>query len=255
MFRYYHRTKIISAKARGTTLLEILVALTIAAMIAVPAFYLYQQGLKSSVSGVVALDILAEGKRITAQLHDDLKNSCIPYHGAFALSFADLLNSTVAGDNAITGAEYALYRFSHTPVFVKKGFSMTANLLRPLISVRYSLEQNGCSDLFKLIRIETAPGAPDRIRVLSEKVCLFRITPVKVTGNYGSESWLWNVSLQLANTRDAGAENDHPASFSGKNGSVGMDFYDVVYSDFFSAICQNPLAARNWNSGLSYSPE
>ena len=35
-------------------------------------------------------------------------------------------------------------------------------------------------------------------------------------------------------------------------GILVNDFYDVVYSDFFKSVSQNPLAPRNWNTGLTF---
>lgn len=253
MLRHNYRTAVSKTRSVGITLVEVLVALAIASIVAVPAFYLYQRGLKSSVTGVISLDMLAEGRRIVTQLRDDLKNSCIPYHGAFSLSFNDMLNASTGGAGTITGVEYALYRFAREPVLTSKAFLPTARLLRPLISVRYNLERNSGSDLFKLVRIETASGAPDRVKVMSERVNFMRIVPVKVAGSDNIEGWLWNVSLQLAHLGDNGRREFLESSNRGQ-GAVSMDFYDVVDSSFFTAICRNPLATRNWNGGLTYTP-
>ncbi len=240
-------------RSMGITMVEILVALAIAAMVAGPAFYLYQRGLKSSVTGVISLDMMAEGRRIVTQLRDDLKNSCIPYHGAFSLSFNDMLNTSTGGSGAMTGVEYAMYRFAMEPALINKVFDPTGKLLRPLISVRYSLERNSSSNFFKLVRIETARGAPDRVKVMSERVNYLRIVPIKLAGSGKSENWLWNVSLQLAHVGESGSR-ELPDSSNRAQGTVVMDFYDVVDSDFFTAISNNPFAPRNWNSGLTYTP-
>lgn len=253
MFRHNFRAALIGVSIRGVTLLEMLIAIAITAAVAVPAFFMYQGGLKSSVTGVVSLDMLAEGRRITRQINDDLKNSCIPYYGAFSLGFTDLLSVVTSGTGAINGAEFSLYRFSREPVIAKKSFLPTSRLLRPLISVRYSLEKNG-GDLFKLVRIETARGAPDRIKVLSERVSILRIDPVHISGANSSNGWLWNISLQLAHVSDNVAVKSRLVDGNRDAGVFVMDFYDVVYSEFFSAICRHPFAVRNWNSGLTYSP-
>ncbi|OGK07912.1 MAG: hypothetical protein A2W80_10055 [Candidatus Riflebacteria bacterium GWC2_50_8] len=249
-FLQLHVRKIATnANRKAITLLEIAIALAITTIIAVPLLYLYQSGLRSSTSGVVSIDMLSEGRRICSQIHDDLKNSCIPYRGGFGLRFSDLLEADFSRAAGLAGAEYRLYRHTTTPELLKKTVSGQRMLLRPIMHVRYRLEKMQNSDLLKLVRIESLDGAPERIKVLSERVSLLKIQPVKIADD---QSYLWNVKLQLAYIPERiQTEISFAASDRGQ-GVLISDFYDVVYSDFFKSVSQNPLAPRNWHTGLTF---
>ncbi|EKD83524.1 MAG: hypothetical protein ACD_39C00619G0001 [uncultured bacterium] len=124
-------------------------------------------------------------------------------------------------------------------------------LLRPIMHVRYRIEKMQNSDLLKLVRIESLDGAPERIKVLSERVSLLKIKPVKIPGS-SDQNYLWNITLQLAYIPERiQTEVSFTSSDRGK-GVLISDFYDVVYSDFFKSVSQNPLAPRNWHTGLTF---
>lgn len=242
---------IIKTGKRAITLLEIAIALAITTIIALPLLYLYQSGLRSSTSGVVSIDMLSEGRRICSQIHDDLKNSCIPYLGGFGLRFSDLLEADFSRANGLAGAEYRLYRHTTTPELLKKTVAGQRMLLRPIVHVRYRLEKMQNSDLLKLVRIESLDGAPERIKVLSERVSLLKIQPVKIAGD-DEQGYLWNVKLQLAYVPERIQSEVSFATSDRGQGVLISDFYDVVYSDFFKSVSQHPLAPRNWHTGLTF---
>jgi len=226
----------------GITIVEIIVATFVAAILAVPLMMLYQSGVRTSVSGVTSIEMINEGKRITFQLHDDLKNSAIPYHGAFSVSFTDLLTRTTSIADPGSGFEYSLYRFSREASTEKGFLSPDSKFLTPLIQVRYSLEKNSHNELFKLIRTEVARNTPDRVKVLSERVADLGIIPVNISAD--SQNYFWNTFLELGHYSDNGARG---------SGRAVMGFYDVVYSDFFNALAKQPFAPRNWFSGMTFS--
>jgi hypothetical protein len=236
------------------TLVEIAIALAVTTIIAVPLLYLYQSGMRSSTSGVVSIDMLSEGRRICAQMHDDLKNSCVPYRGGFALRFSDLLEADFSRADGLAGAEYRLYRHTNAPELLKKTEMGQRMLLRPIMHVRYRIEKMQNSDLLKLVRIESLDGAPERIKVLSERVSQLAISPVKIVGA-DEQSYLWNITLQLAYIPERIQAEVSVATSATSDRSKGIlvsDFYDVVYSDFFKSVSQNPLAPRNWHTGLTF---
>lgn len=236
---------------KGITLIEIMIAFAITVVIAVPVLYLYQSGMRSSASGVVSIDMFGEGRRICTQIHDDLKNSCIPYQGGFSMRFSDLLEMDFSRAKGLDGAEYRLYRHTLAPELLKKNITGQKMLLRPLMHVRYRLEKPQNSDLLKLVRIESVDGAPERIKVLSERVSFLKIHPVKIKDNT-DQSYLWNVKLQLAYIPESIQAGFTFTSSDRSRGILFNDFYDVVYSDFFKSVSQNPLAPRNWNTGLIF---
>ena len=230
----------------------ITVALT--AIISISAFTLYRGGLQSSLSGVVNLDMLNEGRKVIAHIHNDLKHAGIPYHGAFSLSFNDLLQVDFSKNRGLEGAEFSLLRFKSDPEFVKSDLPSQDYLLRPLISVKYRLEKVNNSDLLRLVREVNQNPAHPGSRVLSERVSFFRITPVKIPAPGSSDCWFWNVSLQLSQRSDP-ANSREPGKTEKTRGEGSLDFYDLVYSEFFNAVNNYPHSPRNWNTGLKYTPD
>jgi hypothetical protein len=236
---------------KGISIIEVMIALMVTTVIAGPLLYLYQSGLKSSTSGVVSIDMLGEGRRICTQIHDDLKNSCIPYRGGFSMRFSDLLEADFSRADGLSGAEYRLYRHTAAPELIKKDIDGQKMLLRPIMHVRYRLEKRQNSDLLKLVRIESSDGAPERIKVLSERISFLKIQPVKVSEG-GEQGFLWNVKLQLAYVPESMQAGFAFNVTDRSRGILINDFYDVVYSDFFKSVSQNPLAPRNWHTGLTF---
>ena len=237
---------------RGITLVEMIIALAVSAIIAIPALNLYQSGLKSSTSGVMTIDMLGEGRRICLQIHDDLKNSCFPYRGTFSLTFGDLLEADFSRADGLAGAEYRLYRHTLTPELIRQTVDSQRMLLRPIMHVRYRLEKLQNSDLLKLVRIESSDGAPERIKVLSERVRHLKIQPVKIVNVSNDQNFMWNVKLQLAYLPESIQSGIDFTSSDHSKGVLISDFYDVVYSDFFKSVSQNPFAPRNWHTGLTF---
>ncbi len=238
---------------KAFTLLEVLITLALSAVIGIAAFTLYRGGVQSSLSGVVNFDMLAEGRKVIAQIRDDLKHACIPYHGAFSLSFNDLLQIDFSQTRGLEGAEFNLLRFRYEADFARSDLPAPEYLLRPLLSVKYRLEAVKESGLLKLIR-EISPGSDQaKIEILSERVSFFRINPVKVTGPDGRDSWFWNISLQLS--QQTGRSGSTRPDSDKTRGAGSMEFYDVVCSEFFNAINNYRHSPRNWNTGLKYTPD
>lgn len=241
----------ISKQRRAITLVEILIAASLSLLIAGAAFTLYKSGVRASVSGVINLDTMAEGRKILLQIRDDLKNSCIPYQGSFSLSFNDLLQIDFSKNRGLEGAEFSLLRFRHDSEFVQIGLPDPNYLLRPLLNVRYRLEKTNAGDLLKLVR-ETGTGTSQaKSKVLSERVSFFNIKPVRIPGPGNYENWLWNITLHLGQISESLSEAASPNI----RGTNILEFYEVVSSDFYTAINNHPNSPRNWHTGLRYAPE
>jgi len=236
------------------TLVEMMITVALTAIISISAFTLYRGGLQSSLSGVVNLDMLNEGRKVIAQIHTDLKHAGIPYHGAFSLSFNDLLQVDFSKNRGLEGAEFSLLRFKNDPEFVRNDLPAQDYLLRPLISVKYRLEKVNNSDLLRLVReVNQNPNHPGS-RVLSERVSFFRIAPVQISTPGSVDAWFWNISLQLSQRSDT-ANGKEPEKPEKTRGEGSLDFYDVVYSEFFNAVNNYRHSPRNWNTGLKYTPD
>ncbi len=233
-------------------MIELIVAIAVLAAISAPALLFYQNSVKTSVSGVVNLEMLAEGKRIIAELNDDLRNSCIPHQSAFSFSFNDLVVSTPSGISDRTAAEYALYRYAREPKIVRQRNLKSSMILRPLLSVRYNLEKNSNNDLFRLVRTEALIGGANRVKVLSERICKLQVQPVRLICKDGGSTWLWNTFLQIGHAADGNYDSN---ALRGRgNGTIVMEFHDLINSEFYSAINKQPQALRNWNTGMTYDP-
>ncbi len=244
----------IKRQKKAFTLIEIIITTALAAIIGIAVFTLYRGGVKSSMTGVANLEMLAEGRKVLAQIRDDLKHSCIPFHGGFSVSFNDLLQVEFSPNRGLEGAEFVLLRFKREPDFVKNGLPSPDHLLRPLLNVKYRLEAIKNSDLLKLIREAANDAGQAGPKVLSERISFFRIAPVRVTGPGSGENWFWNVSLQLSQHTDNSSSIKHENS-SQTRGASSLTFYDVVYSDFFNAVNNYRHSPRNWHTGLIYTPE
>ncbi len=239
---------------KALTLIEITIAVALSTIVGLAVFTLYSGGVKSSVSGVVNLEMLGEGRKIVAQIRDDLKNSCIPYHGAFSLSFNDLLQIDFSRERGLEGAEFSLLRFRYEPEFVKTGLPGPDYLLRPLLGVRYRLEAVKDSNLLRLIR-ETDHGTDKaRQKILSERISFLNISPVSISGPANAENWFWNISLSLSQHTDR-IGVDKNGNGSQARGAASLEFYDLVASDFFNAINNFRHSPRNWHTGLRYAPD
>jgi len=240
---------VINKRKQAISMVELLIATTLAMIIATAVFALHRIGARASIYSVVNLDAMAEGRKILLQIRDDLKNSCIPYRGAFAISFKDLLQIDFSKNRGLEGAEFSLLRFRYEPEFAKTALPGPEYLLRPLLNVRYRLEKADSSGLLKLIR-ETAPGTSQtKSRVLSDRISFFNITPVRINSSNDHENWLWNVHLHIGKTSDRTVVN------AGTRSMNVFEFYDVVSSDFYTAISNHRNSPRNWHTGLRYSPE
>jgi len=239
---------------KALTLIEITVAVALSAIVGLAVFTLYSGGVKSSVSGVVNLEMLSEGRKIVAQIRDDLKNSCIPYHGAFSLSFNDLLQIDFSRERGLEGAEFSMLRFRYEPEFVKTGLPGPDYLLRPLLGVRYRLEAVKDSNLLRLVR-ETDHGTDKaRQKILSERISFLNISPVSISGPANAENWFWNISLSLSQHADK-AGGDKNGTGTHARGAASLEFYDLVTSEFFNAINNFRHSPRNWHTGLRYAPD
>ncbi len=239
---------------KALTLIEITVAVALSAIVGLAVFTLYSGGVKSSVSGVVNLEMLSEGRKIVAQIRDDLKNSCIPYHGAFSLSFNDLLQIDFSRERGLEGAEFSMLRFRYEPEFVKTGLPGPDYLLRPLLGVRYRLEAVKDSNLLRLVR-ETDHGTDKaRQKILSERISFLNISPVSISGPASAENWFWNISLSLSQHSDkTGCDRNNTGNQT--RGAASLEFYDLVTSEFFNAINNFRHSPRNWHTGLTHLPE
>ncbi len=239
---------------KALTMIEITIAVALSAIVGIAVFTLYRGGVKSSVSGVVNLEMLGEGRKIIAQIRDDLKNSCIPYHGAFSLSFNDLLQIDFARERGLEGAEFSLLRFRYEPEFVKAGLPGPDYLLRPLLGVRYRLEAITGSNLLRLVRETDHGTAQARQKILSERISFLNISPISIAGPGSAENWFWNISLSLSQHADrTGVDKDGNGSQA--RGAASLEFYDLVASEFFNAINNFRHSPRNWHTGLTHLPE
>lgn len=228
-------------KRKGFTLIEMILAIFVSSLVSIPVYLLYQSGFRSSITGIVNLELQAEGQAILRQLKDDLRFSCMPYEGSFSLSFDKMLEINASIDE-FEESEYNFYRFDQAEVGTL--FSeIDGRFLFPVTRVSYRIERADADLPSRLTRIQTTSDGRERTRVISERINFFQIKPVHVKDNTGQERWFWNITLQLI--RDMGK-----ATASDSSQTIVADFYDLTSSAFFNALFNNPLNARNFNTSL-----
>ena len=228
-------------KQKGFTLVEMMVAIFISSLVSIPVYLLYQSGFKSSISGMVSLELQAEGQAILRQLNEDLRFSCIPYSGSFSLSFDRLLEINTSF-NGFEESEYSFYRFAEAVADLQ--FSNEGGEYRfPITRVSYRIERSQTGATLRLSRIEKDSDGRERIKIISERINFFQIKPVSVKDSRGNEQWFWNVTLQLI--REVGQTSTMTSSHT-----LVADFYDLTSSIFFNALFNNPLNTRNFNTRL-----
>ncbi|OGK07793.1 MAG: hypothetical protein A2W80_02785 [Candidatus Riflebacteria bacterium GWC2_50_8] len=239
-------------KHRAITLTELLVGISLISLVLIPAGSLYRNMVRSSVTGILINDLMNTGKRISAQIHDDLQNSCLPYRGAFQLSFDDLLQLHQSEDAGLAGMEICLYRYPRQPVYVKESHDLKNFNIVKLTRVCYRIEKSENSRLLKLIRTETFPGQPEIVKVLSDKLNFFKVSPLRKKLSGSKEAWFWDVAFQLATLPQNMADQKDPITADRSKGILILDFFDLAYSEFYNSLANNQFSPRNWNTGLVF---
>jgi len=231
------------------TLVEILIVILITGLTMGPVYLIYRSGMKSSMSGIVSLEIQSEGERLLLQIYDDLKNSCIPFDGTFTLKFSDMVQVEHPDTSSLTGLKYTFYSFMRNDAKLLPAVT-SGKALRATRKICYSIETTDNPRLFALYRTEQTKADGDNKRLLSSRIIFFQIAPVSIpSGIDDSHQFFWQVTLQLAelpkNLQTGGAIVANKSQ-----GIIIADFYEVVSSDFFNNTLNFPFANRNWYSGL-----
>lgn len=235
---------------RGFTLVELMMAVVLMAVLLTPVFVILSSGTKSSLQGLMQIDTTLEGRRIIRQIHQDLKLACIETGpGKVDLVFGDICKNTAIAPLA----DYTLLRFPGRAAPEKIA---PPHAPRFLTRVQYRLEK--VSDpripFMRLIRKETPhpqTGEAATEHVLSDRVSFFEIKPCRLTPG-GVEQYVFLVTLQIVDSpRGPLLEKFSPGTLvtNRTHGVVMAEFFDVVCPDFFTAYWNQPFLVRNHYSG------
>jgi prepilin-type N-terminal cleavage/methylation domain-containing protein len=234
----------------GFSLLELLIVLTLIGLITVPAYRIYVSGMKSSLSGIVSLEIQTEGEKILMQVRDDLRNSCFPYEGAVEFSFDSFLTITPGSGPSLAGTSYSCYRFGKNEVQMISSLPQAGKANRPVERITYRLKSSSQPHLHLLTR---AIGEDGPEVVLSKRVNFLQVVPVQLEQGStldGNSQWFWNVYFQLADLPKDLPVTGGPLLANRSKGIIIADFYDIVSSDFFSCAWNFRWSPRSWHAGL-----
>ncbi|MFZ5951954.1 MAG: PulJ/GspJ family protein [Candidatus Rifleibacteriota bacterium] len=235
-------------KKQAFTLVEIMIVVIISAITMGPVYLIYRSGMRSSISGMVSLEIQSEGERLLLQIYDDLKNSCLPYDGELKLKFSDLVKVEHLDTSSLAGLNYSFHSFMRDE---NKLISATGNgkALRATRKIKYLIEKTDNPRLFALFRSEQTKSDGIVKRLISNRVAFFQINPVTIPSKIDNSSqYFWQITIQLAELPKSLPAGTYAANRS--KGIIIADFYQVVSCDFFNNTLNFPHVNRNWYSGL-----
>lgn len=238
-------------KTRAFTLVEVMIGILITAITLGPVYLIYRSGMKSSVSGMISLELQSEGERIITQIHEDLKNSCLPFDGPLKFRFTDLIKVSHQDKSTLAGLGYTFHSFYRGEDGLIDKSNTIGKELRATRKITYSVESSPNPKQFTLIRTEQTKAGGTTKRILSNRVNFFQIEPRKILSKTDTkDQFLWQVSLKLVEVPPKLAkESGNLIQNRGKGILIG-DFYDIVSSDFFNATLNFPFVNRNWYSGI-----
>lgn len=239
-------------KNRAFTLVELMIGVLIAAITLGPVYLIYRSGMKSSVSGMISIDLQSEGERIITLIHQDLENSCLPFDGPLKFKFTDLISISHQDKSTLAGLCYTFHSFYRGEAGLVDKSNATGKELRATRKITYSIEPSANPKQFALIRTEQTKTGGTTRRILSNRVNFFQIEPRKILSKSDTkDQFLWQVSLKLVEIpQKLAKETGNLIQNRGKGILIG-DFYDIVSSDFFNATLNFPFANRNWYSGIA----
>jgi hypothetical protein len=229
---------------KGITMVELVVAMAITAIIGTGAMILHRNSVKITSAGIANVEMMREADLILDQIRDDLKHACLPYRDEFSISFDDIVQLEMSKSTGLEGAEFSFHRFKGRPEFANLGYYNKDYMIKPITKITYRLEKIEGSDLLRLVREVREHKDKPKSKALTERVGFFNIKPISIKTET-TQKELWAVDLQLSQRTDTSSE-----VLRGEN---CLKFYDVVYSDFYKSIAENPKASRNWNTGLTFS--
>lgn len=225
-------------------MVELVVAMAITAIIGTGAMILHRNSVKITAAGISNVEMMREAGLILDQIKNDLKHACLPYRDSFSISFDDIVQLEMSKNTGLEGAEFSFHRFKGHPEIANLGYYNKDYMIKPITKITYRLEKIENSDLLKLVREVTEHRGKPKSQVLTERVGFFNIKPVTLKTEKVQRE-LWAIDLQLSQRTDIKSEE--------LRGENCLKFYDVVYSDFYKSIAENPKASRNWNTGLTFS--
>ncbi len=231
-------------KTKGVTMIELVVAMAITAIIGTGAMMLHRNSVKIASAGMANVEMMREAALILEQIRDDLKHACLPYRDSFSVSFDNMVQLEVSKNSGLEGAEFSFYRFKNKPELANLGYYNKDYMIKTITKLTYKLEKIENSDLLRLVRVITEHKEKPKSKVLTERIGFFNIKPV-VIKTQTSQKELWAIDLQLSQRTDAKSD-----TLRGEN---CLKFYDVVYSEFYQSLVTDPKSSRNWNTGLTFS--
>lgn len=233
-------------RARGFTLIEVMMVLIISMLILGPAYQVFRSGSQTTLKGMKRIDLVLEGRRVLKEIHEDLKRSCKATAGSGQeYDIRTLLRST----------EFPVfsYSFLNFPFHTDIGQTVSAGAVSgdaPRLASRVTYElipptslQNPLSQLVRKEKFHSNFAREPSVRVISKNVSMFSIKPFQIQSKnpqFQNQNYFL-ISLQLAQL---------PANYTPANptkGLVLLDFYDVVFSNNFNFTWNHECHALPWH--------
>ncbi len=249
------------------TLVEIMIVVICMSLVIGPIFVILRSGSESSLKGMMRVETTTKARTIMKQIYADLKMSCypIPANGKIGgndngmVIKKDYVLKNLFRNNNKTGEnkEYYFYSYptnlGYNEIFEKGKFKTNNNMgIRYVAHITYKMKRDPDTKFLQLIRVIKFKNKPPKEQILSKNVNFFDIKQIRFKVN-GVDEFYYLITLQLIDTIHA--DNVAPGTKleeTSKN-VVLADFFDVVYSDFFSTFWNDKNSYRNWHSEIRYT--
>ncbi len=253
--------------AAGFTMVEILVVMVCALVILTPLMTVYRTGTRSSLRGMLQMDISQEAMSVLRQVRTDLKSSCF-YQPL--TPFDIVFQNLVTPGGTAAAPSFSFLCFPHPGAEGDAApIDDSGPALRRASLVTYLLEPGkGTAGLGVLKRLERFhpdhplagqyPGGV-QARDLSKRVCGFQVSPVSIQSGTENQSFFW-ISIKLAGASIPSVGDleslktpEKPGEYliQRTQGLVIADFHDIVSPDMFRFMKRFPGFRRNIHSGVS----
>ncbi len=242
-------------RAGGYTLVEILVAVTLAILLLGVAWRVLRANLDSSLHGIRQVDLTLEARRVIQQIHQDLKMSCFERGPeGFVQDFARLVQVRPgSGSHPLEGMTWSFLRFPHEGEVTAACSTAIRTGPAPRFAVRVTYRLQAAptrpGPFWQLVRTEVPPpGLPEgrvRTQVLSSQVNFLAIQPVELGAAATGRLFCFHITLQLGKP----AAGTGPRTGPGPGPQI-IDVSDVVYSEFFNAVWNHPHMNYVWHAPI-----
>ena len=226
-------------KKNGFTLIEMLVVVSMLALILFPTYRILSHGSKSAMRGAERSNLVNLGQRLLGQVKADLSLSCFEYKDGELHGVDNIFKETNGADEI----KYSFFTYHGGKQEYKVVPTNSGGIsYRRFNKIEYCLRLKPDGQNLLERKVYYHPKNPmakkTKAKLLSDQVNFFEIRPVTVISK-GVARNFFRISLQLF-----GQKNKAKLNKAGK--AFIADFVDTVNPLVLNSIINNPGLNRNW---------